>query len=171
MAGLPPPTLAKDDVIKCAMLKQTGAFEPFGEEITWPYPAPAPPPPAGPVFNCGSSGCVESGAAGGGVHFSDAKTCSAPTVCASCTNATVLRGMCVHEFSGVLANVSTAKTSGDCCAACAGVAACKQWNYDHHAAASGEVACVLKSAKSAANPGHDWCDCGPDASPDGGGAQ
>ena len=115
------------------------------------------------MFNCGSSGCVESGAAGAGVHFSDAKTCSAPKVCTSCTDATVVRGKCVKEFQHAIANVTTAKTPGDCCAACAGNAACKQWNYDHHAAAGvGKVACVLKSVKSAANPGHDWGDCGPD---------
>ena len=40
MAGLPPLLKAKDEALQCAMLTQTGAFEPFGEDITWPYPTP-----------------------------------------------------------------------------------------------------------------------------------
>ncbi len=163
MAGLPAPELKQDQSMECAMLLETGAFEPFGKDIAWPHPGPPPPPPPSPAFLCskGGSECVESGGTSG-VRFSSAKTCSAQSVCTSCTDATVLRGVCVHEFSAVLANVSSAKTPGDCCAACAGAAKCKQWNFDHRAFSTGEVGCVLKSQKSPANPGHDWCDCGPD---------
>eukprot|EP01045_Picozoa_sp_COSAG04_P020830 COSAG04_NODE_2180_length_4609_cov_5.154989_4_plen_146_part_00 len=63
MAGLPPTLLASDDKVKCAALKTSGAFEPYGPTIDWP----APTPPAAPSFYCkaDSSGqCVESGAAG-----------------------------------------------------------------------------------------------------------
>ena len=168
MAGLPTPELTQDKALECAMLLRTGAFEPFGEDIVWPQPAAHPSPsPAGPTFICGShsSECVESGGTGS-VRFSTSKVCGAPSVCDRCTNATLLRGVCVHENQAVLANVSSAKTPGDCCAACAGTPACKQWNFDHRAFQSGAIGCVLKATKAAANPGHDWCDCGPDADPE-----
>ena len=63
MAGLPPALLASDDKVKCAALKTSGAFEPYGPTIAWP----APTPPAAPSFYCksdSSAQCVESGAAG-----------------------------------------------------------------------------------------------------------
>ena len=57
-------------------------------------------------------------------------------------------GVCVHENQAVLANVSSAKTPGDCCAACAGTPGCKQWNFDHRAFQSGRIGCVLKVRSS-----------------------
>jgi hypothetical protein len=54
-------------------------------------------------------------------------------------------------------------TTGDCCALCVGDKRCEQWNFDHKAQTGN---CVLKSAKSSPNVGHDWCDYGPAASPD-----
>jgi hypothetical protein len=148
MAGLPPAELTRDNAMECAMLLRTGAFEPFGEDIAWPQQAGHPSPSA-PTFICGSdsSECVESGATGS-VRFSTAKACGAPSVCESCTHATVLRGVCVHENQAVLANVSSAKTPGDCCAACAGTPGCKQWNFDHRAFQSGRIGCVLKVRSS-----------------------
>lgn len=37
-AGLLGTLLKQDNEVKCAMLKHTGAFEPYGDEITWPHP-------------------------------------------------------------------------------------------------------------------------------------
>ena len=62
MAGMPPALLASDDKVKCAALKTSGAFEPYGPTIAWPARLPA-----APSFYCkddGSGQCVESGAAG-----------------------------------------------------------------------------------------------------------
>ena len=85
MAGLPPALLASDDKVKCAALKTSGAFEPYGPTIAWP----APTPPAAPSFYCkadGSGQCVESSAAGSeAVKFTSAVSLTAQTcVCKEC---------------------------------------------------------------------------------------
>jgi hypothetical protein len=94
--------------VKCAALKISGAFEPFGQDIAWPYP---PPPPPHPQFRCGSAGgqCVESGPEKDEVSFSDAATCGKPTVCTGCTNATVVRGKCVHELANAISNATVVR--------------------------------------------------------------